>query len=154
MNKEIIEKRFNFYLKEVKKHLKILKHDLKEIEIYYPLDENKVENLISSEENLKILDQIAYRFLKLQDTLGKLIRYFLLKKGELVEHLPILDIIHLAEKFSIKINDEIWFEMRSLRNSFTHDYPEFYSDIAEAINLLYKYIPIIEEIIRDIESQS
>jgi hypothetical protein len=51
-------------------------------------------------ELLRILDQIAYRFSKLQDPTGRLLRAYLTLKGENVENLPIIDVINLAEKFN------------------------------------------------------
>ena len=104
MNKDLINKKFQFSLQEVEKHFYILDKDLNEIKPFYPLSEKEIEKFINDEYYLKILDQIAYRYIKLQDTLGKLIRTFLLKKGELIEHLSMIDIIHKAEKLGIFID--------------------------------------------------
>ena len=154
MRKDIINTRYNQYVRELQKHISVLKEDLKSLGSYYPFDEDDIDYLLSNKNTLKTLDQIAYRFLKLQDTLGKLLKFFLLKKGEIVEHLSMLDIIHKAEKFGISIDEEFWFEMRALRNSLTHEYPEFYSEIANSLNTLYESFPKIETIFNQINQKS
>ena len=154
MNKDLINKKFQFSLQEVEKHFYILDKDLNEIKPFYPLSEKEIEKFINDEYYLKILDQIAYRYIKLQDTLGKLIRTFLLKEGELIEHLSMIDIIHKAEKLGIFIDEEFWFEMRNLRNSITHEYPHMYGEVAEAINMLFSYMGKIKEIIDSIKERT
>ncbi len=154
MKREIANEKFNFFLNEVEKHFSILNQDLEELKTFYPLTEEKIKSLVDNPDYLKVLDQIAYRYIKLQDTLGKLLRYFLLKEGEVVEHLSMLDIIHRIQKLGIFIDDELWFEMRNLRNSITHEYPNMYLEVAEAINSLYSFIENIEEIIQSIKERA
>ncbi len=154
MKREIANEKFNFFLNEVEKHFLILNQDLEELKTFYPLTEEKIKSLVDNPDYLKVLDQIAYRYIKLQDTLGKLLRYFLLKEGEVVEHLSMLDIIHRIQKLGIFIDDELWFEMRNLRNSITHEYPNMYLEVAEAINSLYSFIEDIKEIIQSIKERA
>ena len=151
MRREIINLRYNQYLNEVKKHVSILQEDFKSLEEYYPFNEKDIQNFLSDDNKLKILDQIAYRFLKMQDTLGKLLKFFLLKKGEIIENLSMIDIIHKVEKFGISIDEDFWFEIRALRNSLTHDYPELYSEIAVSLNILYESFPKIVDIFNQIK---
>ena len=154
MKKDIIDKKFQFFLQEVEKHFYILDKDLNDIKPFYPLSEKEIEKFVNDENYLKILDQIAYRYIKLQDTLGKIIRTFLLKEGELIEHLTMIDVIHKAEKIGIFIDEEFWFEMRNLRNSITHEYPYMYGEVAEAINTLFSYMGKIKEIIDSIKERA
>ncbi len=154
MNKEIANQKFKFFLKEVERHYQILDENIESLKEYFPLDANKIEKLVKSKEHLKTLDQIAYRYIKLQDTLGKVLRYFLLKEGELVEHLSMVDIIHKIQKLGIFIEEEFWFEMRSLRNNITHEYPDMYEEIAEAINSLASIKNQIKEIIDNIKERA
>ncbi len=93
---------------------------------------------------MRLLDQIAYRYIKLQDTLGKLIRSYLRDKGENVEELSTIDLINLMEKRGYSINENLWLRMKSLRNTLTHDYPGTREQIAQALNELYKLIPKLE----------
>ncbi|RUM60225.1 MAG: hypothetical protein DSY59_03345 [Persephonella sp.] len=151
MSKDEILIRYSQYLKEVEKDIFILEENLNQLKKFFPLNEEKIQYLASKGDTLKILDQLAYRFLKMQETLGKLLKFFLLKEGEIVDNLTMLDIVHKTESLGIPINDEFWFEIRSLRNSIAHEYPELYNEVAEAINSLYEYIPKIKEIVNKIK---
>jgi len=84
-----------------------------------------------------VLDQIAYRFVKFQETFGRLARFYLLLKGESVESLPLVDIINLAYRYGFPIDRELWMELRILRDSIVHKYPENYSEVARAINRIF-----------------
>ncbi|WP_051654138.1 hypothetical protein [Persephonella sp. KM09-Lau-8] len=150
MNIEIIQKRFNQYLNEEEKHLQILREDIKALQQFYPFTAQTIEKILSKREYLRILDQLTYRFMKFQDTLAKLIRYYLLLKGENVENMSVIDIVNLAEKLGISINEELWFEMRALRNSLTHEYAQDYQQIAEALNHLVDFVEIFEKILNEV----
>jgi uncharacterized protein with HEPN domain len=105
---------------------------------------NYEENL----ELLRILDQIAYRFSKLQDSTGKLLRSYLTLKGENVENLPIIDVINLAEKFNLSIDKKFWFEMREIRNLITHEYEEDYEKIINTLELIKNSLQRFKELIK------
>lgn len=57
---------------------------------------------------LSLLDTIAYRFSKLQESIGKLLRIYLFIQGEETERLFMKDIINLAEKRGLSINWGKW----------------------------------------------
>jgi len=65
-----------------------------------------------------------------------------------------IDIIHKVEKLGIFIDEELWFEMRSLRNIITHEYPHMYGEVAEAINTLFSLKNKINEIIENIKERA
>ena len=150
MKIETIQKRFNQYLNEEEKHLQILREDIKALQQFYPFTAQTTEKILSKREYLRILDQLTYRFMKFQDTLAKLIRYYLLLKGENVENMSVIDMVNLAEKLGISINEELWFEMRALRNSLTHEYAQDYQQIAEALNQLVNFVEIFEKILNEV----
>ena len=141
---ELLKRRFEFYKAECEKHLNILEKDLEELENYFPLNEKKLKVLINQEEFLRILDQKAYRFSKFQDTLGKLLKIYLILKGESVENLPLIDAVNLINRYGFPINEDLWWELRTLRNSLTHEYPESYGEIAEAINRIRGLFPLLK----------
>ena len=74
----MIEK-YKMYIEELKKHNQVLKNHFDKIDIMYgmPINEEMVKDLIS--ENVEILDSIAYRFAKFQDTLGKILKMWFIK---------------------------------------------------------------------------
>jgi hypothetical protein len=147
MNKNDIEIRYLSYLNECRKHLKILNENFKKLKDLFPLTKSKIKNLLSYPDGISLLDQIAYRFIKLQDTLGKLLRIYLFKEGELIENLSMIDIVNLAEKLGFPIDESLWMELRFLRNAITHDYPETFDEVAEALNKIEKILSILDKAI-------
>ena len=115
-----------------------------ECEIGFPLDRVKVENILKDGKLVPFLDQIAYRFSKIQDNLGKLIRMFLFLKGENVENLTIIDVLNLSERYNLGINKEKWFELRGLRNLIVNEYESQTEKIAEIINRIYNELSYLK----------
>ena len=151
---EHLKERFLFHLKECEKHLEILREDLRYIERWIPIKGENIEKISATSEGLKILDQIAYRFSKFQDTLGKLVKLYLLLKGEGVENLPLIDTVNLAYRYGFPIDGELWMELRILRNSIVHDYPESYGEIASALNRIYQLFPLLEEAVKFLKEKT
>jgi hypothetical protein len=89
------------YLRYLKLYDEVKKHYLVLNKAFDSLSHYDMKNYEDDLELLRILDQIAYRFSKLQDSTGKLLRIYLTLKGENVENLPIIDVINLAEKFNL-----------------------------------------------------
>jgi len=140
------------YLKqEVEKHLSILKRNFERLREILPITAEDVEKLTSSDEGLKVMDQIAYRYIKLQDTLGKLIRSYLTEKGEEVEQLSTIDLVNILEKRGFPVSESLWLKMRTLRNILTHEYPETKEQIAQALNELYKLIDKVEKFLKELK---
>jgi len=147
----LIEKNYLRYLKlydAVKKHYLILNKAFDSLG-HYDM-KNYEENL----ELLRILDQIAYRFSKLQDSTGKLLRAYLTLKGENVESLPIIDVINLAEKFNLPIDKKFWFEMKEIRNLITHEYEEDYEKIINTLEPIKNSMQRFKEIIETLRWKS
>ena len=151
---EHLREKFLFHLKECEKHLKILGEDLKFLEKFIPLNEKNVKDLVSSANGLKTLDQIAYRFSKLQDSLEKLVRLYLLLKGESVESFPLIDVVNLANRYGFPIDEELWMELRILRNSIVHDYPGNYGEVANAINRIFYLLPTLKEALKFLKEKT
>ncbi len=131
-----MKERYNYILKEVLRHHEILQKTFEELEKIkkFPLSEKDIKELKKSLQTLSLLDTIAYRFSKLQEGIGKLLRIYLALKGEETEELFMKDVINLAEKRGLSINWEKWTFMRELRNILTHEYPEGEETIAETLN--------------------
>ena len=58
-----------------------------------------------------------------------------------------IDIVNLAEKLGFPIDESLWMELRFLRNAITHDYPETFDEVAEALNKIEKILPILDKAI-------
>ncbi len=137
-----MKEKYRKVLRDTLRHYEILQKALKELEKVksFPLSEKDVIDLKESLQTLSLLDTIAYRFSKLQESIGKLLRIYLSLKGEETEELFMKDVINLAEKRGLAINWEKWVTLRELRNTLTHEYPEEEEVIAEALNEVNSFI--------------
>lgn len=83
------------------------------------------------------LDQFACRFVRLQDTLGgRVFRYLLVEHfGEPYEDSPLRDVADRLEKLGVIVSAERCSQMRAMRNTLAHDYPETAEEKAAAIEL-------------------
>ena len=149
-----MREKYKMYMEGLKKHNQVLKNHFDKIDIMYgmPINEEMVKDLIS--ENVEILDSIAYRFAKFQDTLGKALKMWFILKGESVDNLTIIDVINLAEKMDFSINKNIWWETRNLRNRLFHEYEKEYIKIADALNDIYELYPKLEKILNELKNRS
>lgn len=136
--------RFRLYSEECQRHLAVLERNLRRLADRLPLTAETVDALLGTDEGLWILDQIAYRYLKLQDTLGKLVRAFFALKGEAVEQMTMIDLINLAAKLGHPMDEALWMKLRALRNEITHDYPGSRAEVAQAVNQLAALLPKIQ----------
>jgi len=75
-------------------------------------------------ERLRILDQLLFRFSKLQDALGlRLIPATLAVLSEPFEEWPMIDRLNRLEKLGfIEVDD--WLRWREIRNRLAHEYPD------------------------------
>ena len=135
--------RFRLYSEECQRHLTVLERNLRRLADRLPLTAETVDTLLETDEGLWMLDQIAYRYLKLQDTLGKLVRAFFALKGEAVEQMTMIDLINLAAKLGHPMDEALWMKLRALRNEITHDYPGSRAEVAQAVNQLAALLPKI-----------
>ncbi len=143
------EDRYSFLYEETSKHIKRLRSafDNLKSEVGFPLDGAKVENILKDEKLVPFLDQIAYRFSKIQDNLGKLIRMYMFLKGENVENLTMIDVLNLSERYNLGINKEKWFDLRELRNLIVHEYESQTEKIAETINRIYSELSYLDRLL-------
>ncbi len=147
-----IELRYKKSYKETNKHLERLKKAYKMLSSkdLLPLDSEKVEKILDDEYLTAMLDQIVYRYSKLQDSLSKLIRNYLYIKGENVENLTMVDVLNKAEKFELGITKEKWFKLRELRNILVREYEDEKFKIAETLNRIYDELKYFENLLENL----
>ena len=113
-------KNLKLLVKELDRHEERLLYAKGEIEKWLPLKEEDLED----PQKVAILDSFAFRFAKLQDSMGmKLFPLILEKLGEPAEEMPYIDIVNRLEKLGLIPSAEEWFELRALRNLLVHTYP-------------------------------
>jgi len=145
-----LREKFLKLFQEEEKHLRRLREAyslLKELGYELPLNDKAVEELLKTREGTMALDQIAYRFSKIQDSLGKLLRAVLYLLGENVENLSMVDVISTAEKLEFPVSEEKWFELKGLRNVIAHEYEDETGKIAELVNRVYGELPYLQELL-------
>ena len=112
--------------KECNENIVHLSFVLKELNLFMPLTIQKYDNLTALD--LVFIDAFIFRFIKLQDIMGeKLFRLILnnLKENDVnSDNIPFIDILNKLEKYQIVDSADEWLNLRKIRNSFTHEYPE------------------------------
>lgn len=142
--------RLKTYLINCDTHIRRLQASLKAIQPIIPLSKDIYRSL--SDQELSFIDQMSFRFGKLQDSAGRLLRSLLILLGEDIEYAPFIDVLNRAEKLGIIGNAEEWIMLRELRNLLTHEYSEDEEDIVRGINRLFEVSGRLCEIYSSIRS--
>lgn len=120
-------------LEECALHARILEEDLAEHgEVSY--DAETVTRM--DRASLRLLDQMAYRFSKLQDAMGQKVLPLLLERAE--EPLPpdatFATKLQRLERLGFIPSAEQWRQLREARNALAHEYPDAPEISAARIN--------------------
>ncbi|WP_397546057.1 hypothetical protein ABUL39_08125 [Rhodothermus marinus] len=104
-----------------------------------------------SREDRRLLDQFAYRFLRLQDTIGQqLIPSILRALGEPVEEMPVIDRLNRLEQLGWLSSADEWMMLRRIRNELTHDYPQTLEERLETLKMArsaaYRLLEVFEQL--------
>lgn len=131
------ERLMRIYLDECNLHVSVLAEALAEARGWLPFSANTVQNITM--EQLRVLDQMAYRFTKLQDTMGQKVLPAILD----LAHEPIAPDATFAEKLNwlermgALPSAEEWKKLRVARNAIAHEYPDDNEMRASAINRFF-----------------
>ncbi|RME92283.1 MAG: hypothetical protein D6767_03540, partial [Candidatus Hydrogenedentota bacterium] len=134
------------YMEELSKHLSILNEDFKILQEKQILNLQNFKQQRSNTDITAYLDQIAYRFMKLQETFGKALRTYFNLQAENIDTLSMIDLVRLAEKRNLPITEEAWQKWRELRNVFAHEYSSHEEEIFDALNEIKEYLPQWKEL--------
>lgn len=140
--------RLSSYISICNIHAKRLSSALKYLQNLIPVTIAKYKTL--KEQELSFIDQMSYRFGKLQDAMGRLLRSLLLVLEEDAHQLPFIDVLNRAEKLGIIENAQEWITLRELRNILAHEYSDKVEEIVEGINKLYEVSQRLLEIFEGI----
>lgn len=82
------------------------------------------EELETDRARVRVIDQLLFRFIKLQDTIGeRLIPATLAALSESFEEWPMRDRLNRLEKLGY-LDVENWLSWREIRNRLAHEYPD------------------------------
>jgi len=113
--------RFESLIFECEAHAKRILQAKEKLKSLFPLTPNKYSAL--TDEEVVHIDQLVYRFTKLQDTLGsKLFPSIVSILREDAKTLTIFDVLNDLEKREAIPSAERWMILRELRNQIAHDY--------------------------------
>ena len=117
------------------RHKQYLTFALEQTADLFPVTPAKYENL--TQIQISFIDQMIYRFSKLQDMLGhRVVQALLEHLGEDTETMVFKDMLLRLEKLRILPSASEWMELREIRNLVSHEYPEDLDKLITGLNLL------------------
>ncbi len=109
-----------------------------------PLSINRYQHL--EPIKISVIDQMIFRFSKLQDTMGeKVFPAILLLSGEEIKRMTFIDRLNRLEELEL-VDKDRWMKLRKERNEIAHEYSYNIEEVVEGINHIYKKIDELVEI--------
>lgn len=103
--------------------------------LIFPLDVDKYR--ILTDDEIEHIDQMIYRFSKLQDSIGeRLFKSVLMFLEEDIKNKPFLDVLNRLEQLMILPSKDEWLKLRKLRNELSHEYSNEDEENVAALNML------------------
>jgi hypothetical protein len=114
-----LKKIFQENLFECNKHFQKIQIAKQHLADQMPLT---AENYLKiSDVDMSFIDQLIFRFSKLQDSMGEKIFPFILRMaGEEVKKKTFIDILNRLEELDI-VNKNEWLQLREIRNQIAHE---------------------------------
>ncbi len=140
--------RLEFYLEIIQNSLQDVDNYIKKISPFLPVNYPNYNELTAHHKDT--LDAIAFRFNKIQSTLGeKTFKVFLEAIGYDTNK-SFLEILSEIEKLKI-IKRKKWIEFREIRNKVSHDYPEEVEEIIQNLNKMISSFEDFKQILKKIK---
>ena len=118
------------------------------LELIMPLDTEQYNDLDGLQ--VSVIDQMIFRFSKLQDTMGEKVFPSILElNGESVKKMTFIDRLNRLEELELLYKDE-WMALRKDRNEIAHEYSFNQEEIVDSINLIFKRVYDLLKIYDDI----
>ncbi len=125
-------------LHECNQHKKRLLSAKRNLQSLIPLSVDSYNNL--SEENISFIDQMLFRFSKLQDTMGeKVFPTILDLNAENVKKMTFIDRLNRLEELELLDKNE-WMQLRKERNEIAHEYSFNQEEVVGSINIIFSRI--------------
>ena len=135
-------------LHECNQHRKRVLEAKSRLEVFMPLNVEKYANLESL--MISVIDQMIFRFSKLQDTMGdKIFPAILELSGEDVKKMTFIDRLNRLEELGLLYKNE-WMSLRKDRNEIAHEYSFNQDEVVDSINIIYNRVDVLIKIYDDI----
>lgn len=132
-------------LRECRLHIRRIDHAREALQLQLPISGADWQRL--DDDAVGHIDQLLFRFGKLQDAMGRRLFPLMLKVlAELDEAEPFIDKLNRLEKLGLIPSARQWVEWRELRNQATHEYPDAPEQNAENLNLILEALPRLESV--------
>lgn len=130
-------------LVECRLHAQVLAQALDEAQALLPFNPASVAGI--SAQQRRLLDQIAYRFGKLQDSLGEKLLPGLLQLAQepIAPEASFIEKLQRLERLGAVASAADWKLLREMRNALAHDYPDAPQLQAAWLNQLLHSIPTL-----------
>jgi hypothetical protein len=149
-NEKVNLDRLTTSLQKCRIHLQRLHYAISQTEKLFPLEREIYQNL--NDAQIGNIDQLVFRFTKLQDELGtNTFRYVLVYLQEDIIDKPFRDILNRLERLKIIDSSDIWLALRELRNDLAHEYPMMLEETIDKLNHLFVQLAVPENILITIE---
>lgn len=130
-----IEKSFREKLYECQKHVEKIIVSKTHLSFIMPLSVESYLNL--NDVDMSFVDQLIFRFSKLQDTMGeKVFPFILVLSKEEVKKKTFIDILNRLEELEI-VDKNHWLKLREIRNDIAHEYSFNSEEVVESITAIY-----------------
>ena len=135
MNRDI-EETFKEKLYECHKHVEKITVSKKHLTPLMPLSAESYLNL--NDADMSFIDQLIFRFSKLQDAMGeKIFPFILVLSKEDVKKKTFIDILNRLEELEV-VDKTKWLKLREIRNDIAHEYSFNRDEVVDSIVGIYK----------------
>lgn len=132
-------------------HHERMQYAFQNVKDKFPLDETKYNELLP--DDLSYIDQLIFRFSKLQDSMGNRLFPALLENlGEDIQGKPFIDLLTTLERLELIDNHKEWLNLRETRNIVTHKYPFNSDEIINGLNVLSKDVIFLSNLWNNLEN--
>lgn len=138
-------------LTECARHSQRMLSAQKKVAPIFPMDLNKYR--ILTDDEIVHIDQMIYRFSKMQDSIGeRLFKSVLVFLEEEIRNKPFLDVLNKLEQLEILSNKDDWLRLRKLRNELAHEYSNEDEENTAVLNMLFGEIKTINSIFSGVKN--
>jgi len=142
---ELARSRVESVVRECQLHIDRLNHARRKLAGRFPLSVEDWQKL--DDDTIAGLDQLLFRFGRLQDAIGqRLFRHILELSLEWEHREPFIDKLSRLERLNVIPAAEQWLLLRELRNSAMHEYPDQPGLTVANLNRIHEAAESLEQI--------